>query len=273
MAEPITTDEYLKATLTRLEHAYHAMSSTFGPPAVKQITTRHISGIAFRYRQESDSLLCFLKGVKLISTLNGALVLLSQGYVQEISALIRIADDCCADILFMSRPMNGDEPSADQSRFFEEFYQEEFDDPKYPLGSNKKRDVVPRKSVFTGFAQLAGEHLNPSDAQSVMTTIHKAFSRYIHGAYPHIMELYGGRPSRLHFHMSGMSNTSKVAEARAQLIAEIYRAIMASELVSRKLGLEAERKSVRELLTEYETRLGVKPTRSPGAAIREVKKK
>jgi hypothetical protein len=73
--------------------------------------------------------------------------------------------------------------------------------------------------------------------------------------------------------MSGMSNTPKVAEARAQLIAEIYRAIMASELVSRKLGLEAERKSVRELLTEYETRLGVKPTRSPGAAIREVKKK
>lgn len=264
------TDEHLKATLARLEHAYRALEGTFGTPLPQEITTSRGSGVVFRYRQQSDTLLCFLKGVKLISTLNGALVLLAQGYVQEISALIRIADDCSSDILFMLLPANGDKPSQDQDRFFEEFYQEEFDDPARPLGANNKRDVVPRKSVFSAFARLVQAHLNPSDAQSAMATIHKAFSGFVHGAYPHIMELYGGQPPK--YHMSGMAGTPKEAEARKQLIAEIYRAIMVSELVSRKLGMEDVRLSIRALLQEYEIRFDIKPKESAEALMRNVKK-
>ena len=52
---------------------------------------------------------------------------------------------------------------------------------------------------------LKGADLNPSDAQSAMSTLHKAYSGYVHGAYPHIMELYGGNPAR--FHMAGMRDT------------------------------------------------------------------
>jgi hypothetical protein len=55
--------------------------------------------------------------------------------------------------------------------------------------------------------------------------------------------------------MSGMLNTPKEAESKVQLTAELYRTIMVSELVARKVGLDEVRTYIRALLKEYETKL------------------
>jgi len=264
-------DNYLKTVLDRLGRQYQEMERSIEPPVPRQINTPRGSGVIFRHTQQSDTLLCFLKGIKLVSTLNAVLLLAREGYGQECGALSRIANDCYMDILFLLKPRNGTEPSRDQERFFEECFQEEFDDPSLPFGGNQKRDMVGRKSVFAAYGSLVEGQLNPSDAQTAMTTIHKALSGYIHGAYPHIMELYGGTPP--HFHMSGMPNTVRQAEAWKQLVDETYRAIMVTELVARKLGLDQVRQATRDLLVEYETELGVKPTVPPEDLLRKTKKK
>jgi len=263
--------DYFVSVLQRLEQQYHKMASHFGAPVPQRIITKQVEGFWFRYSVQSDTLLCFLKGVKLISTLNAALLLLRAGYVQECGALFRIASDCYTDILFFLLPRDGDKTSKDQDRFFEEFFQEEFEDPAYPLGTNQKRDNVPRKTIFASFGSLVKGHVNPSDAQSTLLTLHKAFSGYVHGAYPHIMELYGGAPAR--FHMSGMENTPKQVEMATHFLTELYRAIMATELVAMKLGLNEIRKAIRALLVEYETKLSLKSTESPESLVRKAKKK
>jgi hypothetical protein len=263
--------EYAVSILKRLEEQYQAMAVDVGKPVPQRVPVERVEGYWFRYPVQSDNLICFLKGVKLVSTLNGALILLRDGYVQECGALFRIASDCYSDILFWLTPRDGDKPSRDQERFFEEFFQEEFEDPAYPLGGNKKRDNVARKTVFASVGALAEGQLNPSDAQSTLLTLHKAFSGYVHGAYPHIMEMYGGDPPR--FHMSGMKNTPKQKEAETQFVTELYRAIMVSEFVARKLGREESRVTIRELLEEYETKLGIKPTQSAEVLIRKTKKR
>jgi len=52
---------------------YRALQGTFGSPLPQEVTTSRGSGVAFRrYGEQSDTFLCFLKGVKLVSTLNGA---------------------------------------------------------------------------------------------------------------------------------------------------------------------------------------------------------
>jgi hypothetical protein len=224
----------------------------------------------FRYEKQSDCVLCFLKGVKLVSTLNAALILLRQGYTQEVGALCRMADDFFYEIMFLMKPLDGDKPSKDQQRFFEEFFQEEFEDPDHPLGSRQARDNVPRRKIFAAFRHLAKEELNPSDAQTTVATIHGTFSGYVHGAYPHIMEMYEGRSQR--FQMSGMLNTSRETEWRGQLLMYVYRAIMASELVSRKLGLKDVERSLREVFVEYETKLALRSNSDPEALIRKFKK-
>jgi hypothetical protein len=245
------------------------MARFIDKPVPVPIMTKQGSGIWFRHERHSDVLLCFLKGVKLISTLNAAFVLLRHGYIHEIGVLFRVAEDSFTDISFMLLPHNADKASEDQQRFFEDFFQEEFEDPAYPLGANQKRDSVPRRKIFSAFGQLVRNELNPSDAQSAVSTIHKTYSGYVHGAYPHIMELYGGAPP--HFHMSGMLNTPKIDEWRKQFTDQLYRGIMVSELVARKLELDEVRHAIRHLLREYEMKLELTPTKNAAALIQRVK--
>ncbi len=223
----------------------------------------------FRHKQQSDTLLCFLKGVKFTSTLNAALLLFRNGYAQELGALARMADDLFNDILFMLQPLDGDKPSKDQLRFFEEFFQEEFEDPLNVLAGAQKRDIVSRRKLHATFGHLAKESLNPSDAQTMMSTIHAALSGYVHGAYPHIMELYGGNPPR--FHMSGLPATPRIAEWDGQLVTYVYRGIMASGLVARKLGLKESESALRTLMEEFELALDCKPDADVEAQVRAMK--
>jgi hypothetical protein len=259
--------EYLATVLQRLEQHYHTMAGALPQP----VLMRRGRVPFFRHEQQTDTLICFLKGVKLTSTLNAALLLFRHGYAQELGALARIADDLFNDILFMLKPLDGDKPSKDQMRFFDEFYQEEFGDPLNVLAGAQKRDIVSRRRLHATFGHLAKDALNPSDAQNMMSTIHAALSGYVHGAYPHIMELYGGNPGR--FHMSGMLSTPRIAEWNGQLVMYVHRGIMVSELVARKLGVKEVEKELRALLIEYETTLNCKPETDVEAQMRMMKEK
>lgn len=260
-------DIYLRSVLGRLEQQYHVMAVALGPPA--DVTQG--SAILPRYLKQSESLLCFLKGVKLVSTLNAALVLLRHGYFHEVAALCRMATDFVNEILFMKEALDGDKLSKDQEQLFAEFFQEEFEDVDDPLGTSKKRSTVARRKIYAAFGQIVSEGLNPSDAKNVATIIHRTLSGYIHGAYPHIMELYDGEPP--HFHMDGMPGTSREEEWREQLIVNIHQGIMASECISHKLGLEVVESHIRSLLVEYEARLGcLSPELDAEALIRRMKR-
>lgn len=259
--------DFLASILERLEMHYHEMSGAIPPP----IRVKIGSGVFSRHPQQSDSLLCYLKGVKLISTLNAALVLFRHGYAQEIGALCRMADDFCYEIMFFVKPLGEGGPSKDQQRMFDDFFREEFENPDDPLGSSQERDNVPRRKINAAFGQIAKDELNPHDAQNTLSTIHKAFSGFVHGAYPQIMEMYGGNPP--HFHMKGMLGTPRIVEWEDQLVTYVYRAIMTAELVCRKWELPEIEKAVRGLMVEYETTLNCKPSERAEGMIRRLKKK
>ncbi len=261
----ISLPDYLFNVFDRLGTQYDTMASSFGQPQL-------MKGFpVFRYSEKTDALLCFLKGIKLVSTLNAALLLLKSGYAQETNALMRIADDCCSDIFFMLVPRNGSSRNKDQQRFFDEFFQEECVDPHNVLESQQKRDRVGRRQVHAAFADAAKEFANPSDTQAVGMAIHGAFSGYIHGAYPHIMELYGGVPGK--FHLKGMGGTPRQAESAGSLVDQAHRGIIASEFVARKVGNGTCAASIHCLLDEYEKTLDCAPSGSPADLIRKAKKK
>jgi hypothetical protein len=170
----------------------------------------------------------------------------------------------------MLMPRNGTQLSQGQERHFTDFFQEEFADSSDPLGSRQKRETVSRKTIHAAFADMARDFANPSDTQNAGMVIHGAFSGYVHGAYPHIMELYGGLPRRFHLH--GMLGTPREAEWNNQLVNQIYRALMASEFVARKLGHAEATKAIRELVVEFETTAGCAPDDVPEALMRRAKK-
>ena len=258
-------DTYLENTLSDLGALYHEMADEIQAPVFADFGGYR----AWRYQNLSGSLACFLKGVKVVSSLNASMVLLRAGYTQEIGALCRMIDDYCNEILFLLSPQNGENVSKKQIQFLNDFFQEEFDEPTNPLLSTQKRVNVPVRKIHATFGKIAKSEMNPSDAQELLRTTHQALSGYVHGAYPHIMEMFGGTQP----HLNGMLGTPRVDEWRDQLFGYVYRALMASFFVARKLGLNDMEAKVRKLTEKFETDTGCKPAKTATEMLSEMKKK
>jgi hypothetical protein len=258
-------DSYLENTLSHLGCLYHEMANEIQAPIFVDVGGYK----AWRYQNLSESLACYLKGVKVVSSLNASMVLLRTGYTQEIGALCRMIDDYCNEISFLLLPSDGENFSNDQIQFLNDFFQEELDKPKDPLGSTQKRVNVPVRKIHANFGKIAKSEINPSDTQELLRTIHRGFSGYVHGAYPHIMEMFGGTEP----HLNGMLGTPRVDEWRGQVSGYVYRALVTSVLVARKLGLNDIEAKARKLLEKFETDTGCKLAKTAAEMLSEMKKK
>lgn len=206
------------------------LGSSFSPP----VTVRMGDGFVDRHppRARTNGLACYLKAVKMCSTLNGALLLLEGGHVQEAYALGRISQDLVEDIHFLVRPLvDNAKLSERQERALNEFFQEEFADSKDPIGTSQVRDRVSRDKIRAAIHSGPGMD-DPSTAQRIGQALYRVFSGYVHGAYVHIMELHGeDRPGQ--YLMRGTPG-NRLTEAIDYLPNFVYQAILAvEELVDR----------------------------------------
>jgi hypothetical protein len=254
--------QYLDGVVGRLVRIYSQLSESSVVEKPRWQSDRN----QFRHATQNAPLLVLLKGVRTVSLLKAALILFRCGHAQEIGILVRCMDESLEDMmLFLQDP--GSDPSIEkaQARALREFFQEEFEDPNAALLTSASRDRVPRDKVRAAIASLGAQAINPHDHGQILRTIHSTFSGYVHGAYPHIMELYGGAPAR--YHMTGMAGTPRMAEMLRQLVNQTYRGILGAQLTSGKLG----QKQVLTVRKDMEARYpNVAP--DPNVAIAKLKK-
>ncbi len=224
----------------------------------------------FRHREQSNALAAYLKAVRIVSALNASLVLLEHGFIEELGVLFRTIDEFLEDIVFLLSPHADGGLSEAQIQFLDEFYREEFSDPKNPFMSEQKRNRVPRRKIYAALGKITGEFVNPSDGAELHRTLSQAMSGYVHGAYPHIMELYGGNPP--HFHLNGMLGTriheSWIMQARHYY----YRGIQALMLLSQAFQNETLATELLDLRNSFEKKTNLKPTGDAAKKIRDLKK-
>ena len=200
----------------------------------------------------------FLKCVRSVSCLNAALALLRSGYVHEVFGLCRLVDEANDDVTFISlRLGEGDEPRDDQKRLIREFFQEEFADEENVLDSQQKRDRVSRQRIRAAIASVDAGVGNPSDKIAIRRVLDQVYSGYIHGAYGHIMELFGGSPAR--YHTSGMLGTPKIAQCEEQLTNYVYRSVLAAEIVAGRSRNAEMVERLRTLRNEFAAKTGCVP--------------
>jgi hypothetical protein len=223
---------YQKSLIERLEVIYHQLHSS----EWLKLPIWDDKIMQFRYQEQGDLLLIFLKGIRYLSLLNAAFTLLEKGHFQEMYILSRCMDEAFEDAtLFMKQLGENGELSELQQTVMDEFYQEEFENYFSPSPDlkNTKRHRTPREKIRKA--------INASSLQQfpafkdTFTTIYKTFSGYVHGAYPHIMELFGGHP--FHYHTRGMLGTPKLIEAKDQLAMNIYRGLLFGRLAAKRLGM------------------------------------
>lgn len=133
--------------------------------------------------------------------------------VPEQAVICRVLGDLQEDVLFLSLGITNCElETRSHKLFLDAFYEEEFDNPESALDSTQKRPMLSRQKIQAYIAESGAKASigNRSLNQEVTRTIFKAFSGFVHGASPQIMDMYGGNPG--HFHVHGMLGTPRMKE-------------------------------------------------------------
>lgn len=263
----MTELDFIKHVAGGLERSYSALGKShwIKPPQWRPTEEQ------FRHETQHDCLLIYLKGVRWASLLNASIILLEAGHVHEIGILCRCMDESFEDMLLFIRNLGQEgEPTKEQERVLKEFFQEQFDDPSVPMLSARKRDRVPRPKLRAALAGLQENVINPHDHARINEIIYDAFSGYVHGAYPHIMELFGGNPPQ--YHMAGMLGASRIQEWQRQLIHYAYRGVLGAWYVAKRLGEDGIAADIFSLRNDMELRYP-QLAANPNDLLKDVKKK
>jgi len=223
-------EELFQNTLTFMEGALNHLAKQVTPP--KRLPYK--DSFVYRYKEQSVLQAIVQKLARMVSCLHSARVLSEYGLFQDQAALQRMLDEFHEDILFLIYGLTSDKITPLHESYLKEFYEEEFDHENSSLESTQKRGMVPRKKIRAYISKIEGKDLDPSRAVEVSRTLGKAYSGYIHGASPHIMEMYGGNPP--HYHVSGMLGTPREDKHRCDLWHYFYRGILSFGFASKAFG-------------------------------------
>jgi hypothetical protein len=225
----------------------------------------------FRYEKHTVYHVAFLKGVRVVSGLNACLFLLTGGFVQEAMVLMRTIDDFLNEMLFILENTESGTLNDHQNKFIEDFFQEEFNNPNNPLLNEARRETVPKKKIWASVARHMGPYVNPSDLQKMLQVTNDALSGYVHGAYPHIMELYGG--NRPKFHVAGTKAECRIRMCIDQIQIYTQRAITTFEGLAKSLGSKELFEYLHKTRDYFEKETGYVPPADMKKHVQSLKKK
>lgn len=211
-------------------------------------------GWVYRFESQDIHHALVQKLARIQSALRAAHILLRNGYIMEQAILSRAIDETNEDVLFLVYAVTNDEVTPLHERYLEAFWEEEFDDFKDPVGSAQKRNMIPRQKIRAYLAKIEGKDLEPSRSVDLSRTLHKAYSGFVHGASPQIMESYGGNPPG--FHTQGMLGTPRIQEYTEDLWNYMYRGFLSHILVAKAFGAAGHVDALIEKKLEYEARAG-----------------
>lgn len=213
------------------------------------------SGPVFRFEEKSIYEAMIQKLARVQSLIRAARLLLHNGFVQEQSILCRAIDETNEDIMFLVYAVTNDKITELHQRFLASFWEEEIDESGSPMESQQKRPMVPRQKIRVYLANVEGADPDPSTGIAASKTVWKAYSGYVHGASPHIMDMYGGSPPG--FYTAGMLGTSRIREHADDLWNYMYRSFVSHVAVGKALGAEKHVEVLTKYLDKYEADAGM----------------
>ena len=243
--------ELIGEILQALEEHFPSVVECVDPP----VLTMRDGHTAYRYEEQTVEQALVQKGARVISGLNASFVLLRSGHLQELRAIYRILDEFGEDIVFLGEIITTGKSTELQKQYLTDFWAEEFDVDGKPFQSSQNRKTVSRSKIHAAIARQIHYPMNPSDGQELHKTLARAYSGYVHGASPHIMEMYGGAPPK--FHTGGMLGTPPFSLAKREAQTYFYRGLLNVTFVAFYLGCSDAAESLRAIKSRVEEFTGV----------------
>jgi len=252
---PFMQAEAVEAMTRSFQHIERSLS----PPQ----PVPHRGSFVFRYANKGIREALVQKLARSISGLNAISVLLETGYVQEAGVVFRTLDEIQEDIFFLATAETNAARTERHDQYLQAFYADAiFSRPEGSL-EIAKPNMVPRKKIRAHILKTLGHGINASQALSVGESVGTAYSGYVHAASENIMDMYGGNPP--HFHVQGMSGTSRINACRHDAENYVYRGLMATIVVAKAFGNSPLVKELYKFLAAYESANGHKSPSPSGA--------
>lgn len=221
---------YVSATLA-IEKIFRELEA--GAPKPVEVRTGDIS--RFRFKDMVPEAAIFLKLARLVSLIRTLELLLSHARVQEQCIIQRSIEETNEDIVFLSLAVTKGELTEKHGKFLEEFWKEDYSNPADPIGTRIPRGFS-RKGIGAYNSRALGQD-NPSDTDHASRAIYEMYSGFLHGAAPHIMELYDENTGQF----SDGSIASSVRSVDYILDAQnsFYRSLLSCQMAAKALGNSA----------------------------------
>jgi len=212
-------------------------------------------GMAYRYEEKDIYQALMQKLARVQSLVRAARLLLVSGFLQEQAILHRTIDETNEDIMFLVYAVTNDSITDLHQRFLDAFWEEEVDESGNMTDSKQKRPMVQRQKVRAYLANVEGVEVDPHTANEATRTVSKAYSGFVHGASPQIMDMYGGNPPR--FHTNGMLGTRRMDEHADDLWNYAYRSFISHIAVGKALGAGEHVDMLTKHLRRFEANAGM----------------
>jgi hypothetical protein len=202
----------------------------------KPVLVKMAFGMVFRFKEKDIYQAIIQKLARAQSAVRAAYILLKNGFVQEQAILHRVIDETNEDILFLVYAVTNDTITELHKRFLDAFWEEEIDESGTLIDSKQTRPMIPRKKIRAYITNVERVALDPNRGIELSRTLSRTYSGFVHGASPHIMDMYGGNPP--HFHTKGMLGTPRMEEYTDDLWNYMYRTFLSHIVVAKAPGAE-----------------------------------
>lgn len=176
----------------------------------------------YRYPDEELTQVIAVKAARAVSGLNATFSLIVLGFSVEAAVLLRTVDDFLDEIAFLIEGHESGTPTADQKRFKELFFKETIVPAEQMRERPDRADRVKKRSIRAAKGRLI-QPGNPDEVQKHASAIDHTFDGYVHGAYPHSMELY--HPRLKQFMLRGTLGSRYIGAAQQHHAIYISRAM------------------------------------------------
>jgi len=225
--------------------AFGVLSRKVGDPQRQPMGDAYV----YRYKEKSIYQAIIQKLARVVSGLQAISVLNKAGLFQEQAALQRTLDEFEEDIAFLCFGIIFDEITDLHREYLAAFYEEEFDDPESAIRSTQRRPMISRKKIRAFVNKDRGAGYNQSSTIEIGRTISKTYSGHVHGASPHLMELYFDNLPQ--FHLSGGTDSPFYEDHLEDLLNYYYRSMLSFAFAAKAFGEESLFTRVRDYSGEF----------------------
>ncbi len=229
MSLPLLTET--RRALGKLEHAAQEITRAAGRPVLYGESERQW----YRFPDTDILQVIAVKAARVVSGLNACVRLLHEGHTVEVAVLLRTVDDFVDETTFLLEAFQSQEPTRAQRDFVDHFFNEETPSPQEMLRDRRGPHRAKRRDIRAA----QGRYLlpeNPDRFRRLAMAIDGTWDGYVHGAYPHSMELYDPNHKGGAFRMDGTNGTPYPVSYQRQVAYYVSRALNVFADVVMRIG-------------------------------------